>query len=300
VGSGRFRSRSVSELIDAAVSLYRRSFLVVVSLAALVAVPFAVVTMAVNRLSGYGQRTDDLRSLVDQINSQGGYTPEQRTQALNSLGAIVLITVITVLLALVASQAAVAALSPAVSRRYLGLQATVGGALGVMARRLGPLLLGTLLELLAFAALIGPGVALALAGGDPTLAGLLLLAGVVVAVLLWVRWLLMPQGVVLEGLGGAAGLRRSWGLTRRRFWRTVGFYLLLLIVTGIVSGLVQLALSAPFLGASTDTQLVAATVASALTSVFVAPVSIIGFVLYYYDVRIRAEAFDLEMLAAEL
>ncbi|HEY6378915.1 MAG TPA: glycerophosphoryl diester phosphodiesterase membrane domain-containing protein [Candidatus Dormibacteraeota bacterium] len=300
VGSGRFRSQSVPELIDAAISLYRRSFLVVVSLAALVAVPFAVMTLAVNRLSNYGQRTDSLRSLVDQINAQGGATQDQRDQALSGLGALSLITVVTVVLALVGSQMAVAALSPAVSRRYLGREATVGGSLRVMARRLGPLLLGTLLELVAFAALLTPALALAFAGGDAVLAGLLLAAGLVTAALVWVRWLLMPQAVVLEGRGAAAGLRRSWGLTRRRFWRTLGFYLLLLIVTGIVSGLIQLALSAPFFNASTDTQLAVGVAAGALTTVFVAPVSIIGFVLYYYDVRIRSEAFDLEMLAADL
>jgi hypothetical protein len=300
VGSGRFRSHSVPELIDAAISLYRHSFLVVVSLAALVAVPFAGMTLALNRLSNDGQRTDDLRSLINQINSQGGATQEQHDQLLSDLGAVVLIGVITVLLALLASQTAVAALAPAVSRRYLGLQATVGGALRVMVRRLVPLLLGTALELLAFAALLAPGIALAFAGGDAALVAVLLIAGVVLAAMAWVRWLLMPQAVVLEGRGGAAGLRRSWALTRRRFWRTLGFYLLLFIVTGIVSALVQLALSLPFLGASTDTQLAVSTIAGALTSVFVAPVSIIGFVLYYYDVRIRAEAFDLEMLAADL
>ena len=110
----------------------------------------------------------------------------------------------------------------------------------------------------------------------------------------------MPQVVVLEALSAPAGLSRSWAMTKRSFWRTLGFYLLLGIVTGIIGGLVALAFVAPFFGTSTDTQLAVSTAANALTSVFVAPVSIIGFVLYYYDLRIRHEAFDLEMLAASL
>ena len=41
-------------------------------------------------------------------------------------------------------------------------------------------------------------------------------------------------------------------------------------------------------------------VASAIAAVFVGPITYIGVTLLYYDIRIRKEGFDIEMLARSL
>ncbi|MGV8907832.1 MAG: glycerophosphoryl diester phosphodiesterase membrane domain-containing protein [Propionicimonas sp.] len=45
--------------------------------------------------------------------------------------------------------------------------------------------------------------------------------------------------IAIEGLGGIDGLRRSWGLTRGAFWRTLGYYLVASISVAVLSYVVS-------------------------------------------------------------
>lgn len=69
---------------------------------------------------------------------------------------------------------------------------------------------------------------------------LLTLALVPVAFVLGTKLLYTVPAVALEGLGGIAGLKRSWTLTRGAFWRTFGYYLLGSLCVGVVSYLVSM------------------------------------------------------------
>ncbi len=120
------------------------------------------------------------------------------------------------------------------------------------------------------------------------LAGLLLVVpGIIVAC----GYAVVVQAVVLEDLQAATdALGRSWNLTRGHKWKV--FFL----------GVVLFALLAvPSAAAGAITAFVpAAAVLVALVQLLIYPIFSCAFTLFYYDLRVRKEAFDLEHLSHQL
>src|SRR5487761_783476 len=54
VGSGRFRSMSVGEWLDATFTLYRRNFALIASISAVVQIPYALLTLVLYEVTGLG------------------------------------------------------------------------------------------------------------------------------------------------------------------------------------------------------------------------------------------------------
>ena len=107
----------------------------------------------------------------------------------------------------------------------------------------------------------------------------------------------MPA-LMVERIGATASLSRSWSLTSGHRARVFGSWLVASIITAIVSGISGIVLG---LGFSTDTSAVLANqllgiVGSVLTTPFMAAV----VVVIYFDLRVRKEGFDLEMLANQI
>jgi len=103
----------------------------------------------------------------------------------------------------------------------------------------------------------------------------------------------MPMAVVLEGAGAIASYRRSQVLARDQWARIAGSYLLVFLL-GIAS----------WIGFVAVTRLLAGEMVSRVAGVLVEPfcylfTAVVGTLLYY-DIRIRKEAFDIEMLLAEV
>ncbi|MEP6854954.1 MAG: glycerophosphoryl diester phosphodiesterase membrane domain-containing protein [Pedococcus sp.] len=141
-----------------------------------------------------------------------------------------------------------------------------------------------------------------------------MVAALVAMVFLGVRLALSTPSLVLEELGVLRSLRRSWALTRGRFWRTFG----VLLVSSVIVGVVQQVLGFGFqiLGAglglafssTVDGQgseiglaivvfgvtVVGSLLASLLAQPFLAGVA----ALLYTDARIRKEGFDLALVRA--
>ena len=151
-------------------------------------------------------------------------------------------------------------------------------------------------------------VLLLLAGPAGALVGVpLVLAGAAAAVWLYVRWSLAPAVLVLERTGVREALRRSSLLVRRAFWSVVGVLLLALLITFVVSLVVQLPFQLlgynPFGGFSSTYELttrdaVVGAVASTLASTLVIPYAAGVRALLYVDRRVRAEALDVTLTAA--
>lgn len=140
------------------------------------------------------------------------------------------------------------------------------------------------------------------------------LAASVAMVYVGIRLALATPALVLEELGVVQSLRRSWGLTAGRFWRTLG----VLFVASFIVGVVQQVLAFGFqivgvaLGvAFTSTvsgqggeiafavivfgvTIIGSLLASLLAQPFLAAVS----ALLYTDARIRKEGFDLALIRA--
>ena len=151
-------------------------------------------------------------------------------------------------------------------------------------------------------------------GGTPTaiLSIVLALTGIIWFFHLLLNWLLVDKVVVLEGKGWRSALRRSKELMNTRseqgFWKRpknkAGLILLLGFLIGVgihllfqVPGLLtQMFVPMNLAGLTLTLQQVLNVIATSLATVFTA----IAMILFYYDIRLRSEGFDLKAMAEHL
>jgi hypothetical protein len=214
------------------------------------------------------------------------------------------------------------ALIYAVSETYLGHSTSVGGSYGavrrVLGRLLGTLILFVILIMLvpallgAFAALF-VGILSAMGAGKVAV-GILIFFVVVVGVWfffrLFLNWLLVDKVVVLEGIGWIKALKRSTELMKGRtepgFWKSNKMKAGLILLLGVLIGIgIELIFQIPgfifgfvFKGSLLGRTVleVLSIVGKTLTTAFTAT----AMILYYYDIRLRKEGFDLKMMAENL
>ena len=305
-GSGRFRALSVGELLDAVFSLYRRNFLLIAAISAAVQVPYALVQYLLYQLSGFSDLQGRLQNATQNLQNQPP-TQDQIQNILNIAGNVLLISGILALVSVfLVLPLAEAATTRAVSDRYLDRPASIGSSYAAALRRLGPLIVQSLILAFGFAVAVAAavlltiGLAAALGGGAVALAAVLFIALAVLAIFVYVRTSLAAPAIVLENLSGWQGLVRSWNLVRGLFWRMLGIRLLLLLITVIISGILVALLGLAGSALDTNGNFILQQVAGAVAAVFVSPITYIAVTLLYYDARIRKEAFDIEMLAQTL
>ncbi|RNL81555.1 hypothetical protein EFW17_22105 [Halostreptopolyspora alba] len=167
---------------------------------------------------------------------------------------------------------------------------------------------------LGYTALLAGVLALAFAVGyflsaflGVTVAVLGIAVTIVVGAWIWVRTSLAMPVTVLERIGPARSLARSWRLTQRSWWRVFGLLLLGTIIAAVVANLVTTPFSlvgmfVPALSpgafwvyvVSTASSYLATVLSSALSAPFVIGVT----TLIYIDLRMRREGLDLRMQTA--
>jgi hypothetical protein len=125
-------------------------------------------------------------------------------------------------------------------------------------------------------------------------------------VILVVGLALAIPAVVLEPRTSASGaLSRSWELTRGARWRIFGLGITLLVLLYVpvvaITGLFALLLpqSAGMFGGGSLGMVMAIAVAG-LVQMFIYPLFYCVLTVTYYDLRVRKEGFDLELLASTL
>ena len=107
------------------------------------------------------------------------------------------------------------------------------------------------------------------------------------------------QAAVLEPLpGGTDGLGRSWSLTQGFKWRAFGLYVVVIVL--VLLCLLGFAVLAGLAATLVPLLLVPAMIGFALVFLFLYPFTSCVFTLFYYDLRVRKEAFDLELLSQHL
>ena len=204
------------------------------------------------------------------------------------------------------------ALINAVSEAYLGHEASVWGSYRAMRNRLGRLI-GTLflmglLIAVAAGAIVVVGMVLAMVSGFLT--AVFGFAGVVVGLHLLLNWLMVDKVVVLEEMSWMNALRRSKELmtarTEKGFWKSTKMKAGLILLLGFLIGLgFQLLFQLPgavlgFLGKGNVMVVtflhILSIAATSLATVYTA----VAMILYYYDIRVRKEGFDLKMMAENL
>jgi hypothetical protein len=295
---------AVGEWLDATFSLYRRNFILIASISAVVQIPYALITLLLYEVTGLGAF---VRSPFASLNTQT-ITPAQEQALLNSFVGVFFVSAALLLVtAVVVLPLGEAATTRSVSDRYLDRPTSLRAAYRAALSRLGSLIMmslilggayllciGAILVLVLLFALLGAGAV------GAALAILSVFALIPVVILVAVRTAIAAPAIVLERISGRNGLRRSWHLTSGRFWPTFGRILLLALISGIISSVVAAIIDLPGSTLNPSNGFIYDQLASAIAAIFVGPITYIGVTLLYYDARIRKEGFDIEMLASSL
>lgn len=211
------------------------------------------------------------------------------------------------------------ALIHAVSETYLGHRTSVRGSYGAMRLRLWRLLFTLLLMWLFIGLPIGAcGVLMAIIfpaflgmGVSPAIAVLVgvivIIPGVILFFRLFFHWLMADKVVVLEGQKGTSALRRSRELMKARtepgFWKGPKMKASLILLVAFLIGIgIRLLFQIPglLLQIFMPEQPFTVTLREALNVIAASLATtywFIAMIVYYYDIRIRREGFDLKMMA---
>ncbi len=260
----------LGEILDGAFKLYRANFraiaLVALAFAGPVSVVAAVAIRDVNGGRGVFEILND-PSLVEDGGSFGGSSQ------------LILQLVSTLILSLVGPLIA-GVVAKSVATTYLGGQLTAGEAVRAT-WRLFPALLAAKLLVLSTEA-IG------------------LLGCLVGALAVMALWVVVAPAIVVEGLGPIQGMRRSLRLCSARYWPVLGIALLSGIITSTLASVIGgvPGVLALLIGYRWGFPLVA--LGSTATAVLVEPLTAIIATLVYFDLRIRQEGFDLQIMARNL
>jgi hypothetical protein len=273
--TAQFEPMGVGAILDRAFRIYRQNFVRFLAIVAIVEVPMMLVAL-----------------LLTRVQVQAISTGEEG-QVLSS--AVILPTAFAgLVIMLVAQSLCGAVLMKSVSASYLGEQVTIVEAYKMILPKL--------------LTLIGASIVVGLVVGVGML--LCLVPGIIFA--LW--YMLTTEVIVIEGTGAFKGMSRSKSLVSGN----LGKIFLLGLVVGILTWIIAsgfsyvgglIAESAVQIG---DPQHIEAWRGSVMRAavirqffmrvgrILVMPIPAAAYILLYYDLRIRKEGFDLEMLARAL
>jgi uncharacterized membrane protein len=174
-----------------------------------------------------------------------------------------------------------------VSESYLGRPLTAREALMRATPYMGRILIASLL----MAVVIGLGFLLIV------FPGVILAVGLAVAI---------PAVVLESGQSASGALSRSWELTRGSRWRIFGLgitlfvllYIPVVAIGGVMAMLIPSGATAGF--GATSTATIVALAIGGVVQLFIYPLFYCVLTVTYYDLRVRKEGFDLELLASSL
>lgn len=251
------RPLSLGEILDRTFSLYRTHFLLFIGIAA---IP-NVVVLVVSLIEAFSQPA---------------------TKALGSpmSGSALAITFVAIILSIFVYLFSQGGTILALTDVYLGRAASISGSLRRISNRVMSL----------FGAVLFNGLAIA----GATL--LLIIPGIYVAC----RLLVYLPAAVIEKLGAADSLSRSWHLTRGNAGRAFVIGLLIAVLIIGVGALTTAPLTFVLLTSRNPATIrfwnVISDFASTCGNILVEPIFLIATSLFYFDLRVRKEAFDLQFM----
>lgn len=135
--------------------------------------------------------------------------------------------------------------------------------------------------------------------------GIGLVCLVVPGVILFTGLALSTPALVIEGLPSAnAAMGRSWALTKgfrgKLFWALLTVLVLILLPTIALGGFAAASGDATLLEPTVSPATLGWLVAASLIQLLIYPLFYCVLTVAYYDLRVRKEAFDLEVLASGL
>ncbi|NJM06240.1 hypothetical protein HC891_08655 [Candidatus Gracilibacteria bacterium] len=317
------RPLAIGDILDGTFRLYRNNFLLFLGIAALAQVPLLIFQVAFQATAGM-QFTTDYLQLIENIGSLDPTIDSFNDLPLASVGIYLIGSLLFGLFQYgIVQQLMNGALINAVAQRYRGEPISVLGSysfsLTTAFNLIGSgLIVGVIVVLVSFvASAIGVGSIFLLAtlaeGGDSggailsailaiVLTFVLGLAVIFALIYILMRFIFVPQAVVLEEQGAFTALGRSWRLVGGSFWRLLGItlligllvYILVGIPVGILSFVMQLTLGSvddPLQNFALVTAL--NTFMTSIAQMITLPVQWAAMTLLYFDVRVRREGFDI-------
>lgn len=302
---------NAGDILDHAIRIYRRNFVPLVTIVAIVSLPFAAMQVAIALLTnpfGFGFP-----------NNSQQFNPD--SFATSTFLAGQLLGYVVMILSALAIIFQSAALAVYVSERFLGRPITVRQAYGRAFSRWLSLLIAVILLALVNIAIFGSlfgvwlvpfigfaatssgmgGAESAIFGAITLLLCCLLVPAIAIGVFLNTRWAFFIQAIVLENYNSTGGMGRSWKLVKGSFWRVFLMLLVLAIIVYAFSmGPILLVTMGAALLASPIFIVVMTTLSQTLITLIITPLQFAALTVLYYDLRIRKEGFDLELQMQEL
>jgi hypothetical protein len=270
------RPRTVGEVLDGAIKLYVRNARTLIGIVAVVSVPLQIVSgiVLLSVLTKGAQVPGNLFAFHVQ-QSQNGTTSSASVN-----GAV---EIVRLVISGVTGMLCTAACVRAVSDAYADRPPSIAGSLRVAVRRL-PILI--VMEIVRYAGLILAFIALIIPG-----------------VWLYGAWGVATPALLVEELGPLKALGRSRRLVRRRWWPVAAVLLLSGILAAVVGSALQ-ALFGAIDGFSSHPPLLlgvlAVVLGATVTSILVQPFTAAVTTVLYFDLRVRHEGYDVQVLADQL
>jgi len=298
------RPLGVGDVVDRVFNLYRSSPLLFVALAA---IPYLLLFLVLGAMAlGLAGPLSPLVSLVDSYSDRSSVfrsstnvpiiPPDKLASMLAAAGVFFLGAALAAIVLLSAQSAA---LIEAVAARYLSRKTSIGAALRAGIAVTPRVIFSGIAVFFAYVLLWFALILVFVLTSNVlvVIAGVLL--GLVASIYLIASWLLTPVVATLERVGPIAALGRAWSLSEGHRWRILGLQLLLVILQVVVSGLLSVVLIFGFIGDRVALNVVQ-TVLNVVSTIVWAPVEWAAFTVFYFDLRVRKEALDLQLAAEAL
>lgn len=296
----RLRPMGLADILDETVDIYKNNFALLIGITALVYVPFS------------------LASSVFKIRVPLSFDlkmrPEQALQIMKSMAPL---AVISLFLMLIIIPLVTGALTMALSERYLDRRITIEQVYRRVFRRnvFFPFLCAFLLKyavigVIYFSSimiLVGILVIVPMIGTWGLLLAIPFSLAVVFAMAyVWLRFMLVEPAFIVEMRGIGNAVKRSWilmsGSAGRAFVLVLIAGMVMLVISGVLSAPIEAVIGLRVLKQQSvpEALYVMDAVFSTAANVLTVPLYSIVVILLYYDLRIRKEGFDLELLASEM
>jgi hypothetical protein len=267
------RPLSVGEILDRTFSLYRRNFLLFIGISAIPQLLVLAMQLAQIALMPARKVVAPLPTTEFQGSSAGF--------VIAGVAGAILLVIVGVIVYFVAYLFSQGGTVYAVSELYLGRTTTIGQSLSRMRGELwslfGVVFLNGLVTGLCFLLLIIPGIYMAC------------------------RLCVCIPAALLENLGPRESLERSFGLTKENAGRAFLIFLLYVVILYAALFLFDIPFGIAMQSAAKDPAMLRVwtalmQVGNFVATVLVTPVITIATSIFYFDLRVRKEAFDLQLM----
>ncbi len=264
------RPLGVGEVLDVAFKIYKRHAVPLFKIVLFVVLPLQLLGAIV-----FLSTVDD----PDAVTGFGEFDSNSDTEAAGAVVGTVVVSVLGGLAVLLATAACMKAVADAYLRRTPDWKESLRAARS----RLGSLIWLTVLFFLllipAFIALVIPGIWLAIA------------------------WTVAYPVLMLEGIRGRKALGRSYRLVKGRWWPSFGVVVISYLIAAMLQFIVGALMAVLLLFGVEDSLLgtvVVNAVGNTIAGVIATPFQAAAVALLYFDLRVRKEGLDIELLARDV